>query len=80
MSDWWLAPALQKWATMSPASFNGTLFQGTSEGEVFWLPIKDLKKVKLAEGFDQEIELFEDNNNVTEIYSDNIMGLNYKKY
>ena len=61
-------------------SFKGNLSQGTSEGEVFWLPIKDLKKVKLAEGFDQEIELFEDNNNVTEIYSDNIMGLNYKKY
>ena len=28
-------------------SFKGNLSQGTSEGEVFWLPIKDLKKVKI---------------------------------
>lgn len=61
-------------------SFKGELSSGTEEGKVFWLPIEDLHKVKLAEGFDQEIDLFEDNNNVTEIYSDNIMGLNYKKY
>ena len=38
-------------------SFEGTL-KGSEEGEVFWLPLKELKGEKLADGFSSLLQVF----------------------
>lgn len=48
--------------------YKGKVITETSEGQISWIKVKDLLKIKLAEGFDKELPLFLENKWI-EIYS-----------
>lgn len=50
------------------SQYTGNTIKETNEGKISWTKIKDLNKLKLAFGFEQELPLFLENK-WTEIYS-----------
>jgi len=47
-------------------NYSGELIPETEEGENFWVPLSELRSLKLAHGFEKQLDLFF--NNCTEVF------------
>lgn len=59
--------------------YTGNIINKTNEGEISWIKLKDLPKLKLSEGFEKELPLFLENK-WTEIFSSYIENENVYKF